>query len=159
MKVIHQTPDKLIMRHRNRNRGAACIGCGLFAILTLFTSPLRHSVSLYFTIFIFALAFEVLFSAVDPLVILEISQRYKQLTLRRCCLLGMQTIKYPLNQIVDVVAQQTSWYEDIGSRGPVSRIAIVLKDGKKIVVHSYDRCMALEKSEENAALIRRFIGR
>lgn len=103
--------------------------------------------------FMLCLAFSGLFSILGTMVTLEISKYAQQLTLRRRNLLGTRTITYPLDQIVDVIVQK-QWG---GRVSPMGRLAIVLKDGKKIVVHSYDRFYTEASSYESAALICHFL--
>jgi hypothetical protein len=107
-----------------------------------------------FFCFILCLAFAGLFNVLGEEVTLEISRYIQQLTLRRRNLLGTRTIAYPLDQIANVIVQK-KWGGKFGSMG---RLAIVLKDGKKIVVHSYDQYYTEASSYESAALICHFLG-
>lgn len=100
------------------------------------------------------LAFAGLFNVLGEEVTLEISRYIQQLTLRRRNLLGTRTIAYPLDQIADVIVQKQRG----GKFGPMGRLAIVLKDGKKIIVHSYDRYSTEASSCASAARIDHFLG-
>lgn len=103
--------------------------------------------------FILCLAFSGLFNVLGTMVTLEISKYTKQLTLRRRNLLGVRTITYPLEQITDAIVQKQSG----GKFGPMGRLVIVLKDGKKIVAHDYDRFDTEANSHKSATLICRFL--
>jgi hypothetical protein len=81
------------------------------------------------------LAFAALFAFLGESVTLKISRYTQQLTIRRRNLLLIRTVEYPLDQIAEVIVQKQSG----GKFGPMGRIAIVLKNGKTIVVHAYDR--------------------
>jgi hypothetical protein len=100
------------------------------------------------------LAFAALFAILGQSVTLEINRDSQQLTLRRRNLLGTRTREYPLDQIAKVIVQKKRG----GKFGPMGRVAIVLKNGKTIVVHAYDRFDMEGSSHKSAALICHFLG-
>ncbi len=99
------------------------------------------------------LAFAGLFGFLGERVTLEISKYSQRLTVRRRNLLGTRIIEYPLDQIVDVIVQK-KWS---GRLSPMGRSVIVMKDGKKVVVHAYDLFYTEASAHESVALIRYFL--
>jgi hypothetical protein len=100
------------------------------------------------------LALAGLFAFLGEMVTLEISGYTQQLTIRRRNLIVTRTVKYPLGQIADVIVQKKRG----GKFGPMGRIAIVLKNGKTIVVHAYDRFDKEGSAHISALHICHFLG-
>lgn len=88
-----------------------------------------------FFAFKLCLVFAGLFAFLGEIVTLEISRDTQRLTIRRRNLIVRRTSEYPLDHIVDVTVQKKRG----GKFGSMGRITIVLKTGKTIVVHAYDR--------------------
>ncbi|HEY9616772.1 MAG TPA: hypothetical protein V6C64_08030, partial [Microcoleaceae cyanobacterium] len=100
------------------------------------------------------LALAVLFAFLGEIVTLEISRDTQRLTIRRRNLILTRTVEYPLDQIADVIVQKQRG----GKFGPMGRIAIVLKNGKPIVVHAYDRFDQEGNAHISALHICHFLG-
>lgn len=100
------------------------------------------------------LAFAGLFGILGQRVTLEMSRYSPLLTLRRQNLLGTRTFEYPIDQISEVVVQKKRG----GKFGQMGRIAIVLKNGQRIVVHNYDLYYTEAGAYESAASISHFLG-
>ncbi|HEY9620218.1 MAG TPA: hypothetical protein V6C78_07610 [Crinalium sp.] len=100
------------------------------------------------------LALAVLFAFLGEIVTLEISRDTQRLTIRRRNLLVIRTVEYPLDQIEDVIVQKQRG----GKFGSMGRIAIVLKNGKPLVVHAYDRFDQEGNAHISALHICHFLG-
>jgi hypothetical protein len=100
------------------------------------------------------LAFAGLFGILGQTVTLEISKYSHRLTLRRQNILGTRTVEYPLDEIAEVIVQKKRG----GKFGLMGRIAIVLKNDKRIVVHHYDLYYTEAGAYESAASICHFLG-
>ncbi|HEY9645922.1 MAG TPA: hypothetical protein V6C88_06115 [Chroococcidiopsis sp.] len=99
------------------------------------------------------LLFAGLFGILGKRVTLEISKYSQRFTVRRRNLLGTRVREYPLDQIVDVIVQKKRG----GKFGPMGRSVLVMKDGKKIVIHAYDLFYPEARAHESVALMRYFL--
>lgn len=102
----------------------------------------------------FCLAFAGLLFILGQPVTVELNRETQRFTVRRWTPVGTRTREFPFNQIENVIVQKRQG----GKYGSMGRLAIVLKNGRTIVVHGYDVLCPERESYESAATIEHFLG-